>query len=295
VETHPLLTAYSHYLKAELALAKNTTSTYLTECRFFFHYLEEQAWEPGVVDTAGIIAYLIRRQTDGACRRTIAKTLSSIRSFYKFLLLEGVVRINPAELIDTPKAVLKLPAVFSVQEVEQILNTIDITTPLGIRDRALFELIYSSGLRVSEAVECKLDQLYLEERMIRVTGKGSKERIVPVGAVSFKWLQEYLTQARPALYKPKYPGNWLFLNHWGRKLSRKGMWKRFHALLTAAGLEGKIHTFRHSFATHLLQGGADLRSVQELLGHASITTTQVYTHLDKEELHKLHQQYHPAG
>ena len=182
---------------------------------------------------------------------------------------------------------------FSSEEVDTLLDAIDMSTPLGIRDRALFELIYSCGLRVSEAVNMTLDQMFIKQGLIKIKGKGSKERIVPIGDQAIYWLNQYTNNARPALLKKRV--SFVFLNRWGKRLSRKGMWKRFKAIVEQAGLKGKIHTLRHSFATHLLKGGADLRAVQELLGHADIGTTQVYTHLDKEDLKKYHEMYHPRA
>jgi integrase/recombinase XerD len=209
-------------------------------------------------------------------------------------LLEKIVDSNPAELIESPKIPRKIPRVFSQGEVDQFLGSIDTSTALGLRDRALFELIYSCGLRVSEAVDLTLGSLFLGDRALHVTGKGSKDRYTPLGEVAEYWLRRYLAEARPALATGGQDEH-LFLSRRGKKLSRKGMWKRFNQILEKAGLQGKIHTLRHSFATHLLAGGADLRSVQELLGHADIGTTQIYTHVGQKELQSYHDRFHPRS
>jgi integrase/recombinase XerD len=185
--------------------------------------------------------------------------------------------------------------VLKVEEVESLLATIDTESATGLRDRALFELIYSCGLRISEAVELSPDSVYLTEGLIRVRGKGNKERLVPMGEEARYWLSRYLSDGRTRLSKPTKPSRSLFLNNRGDGLSRKGMWKRFRELSERTGIEAKVHTLRHSFATHLLEGGADLRAVQELLGHADISTTQIYTHVEKADLKDYHRDHHPRG
>ncbi len=207
---------------------------------------------------------------------------------------------NPAAALERPRATRRIPRVFSVEEVERFLAAIDVDTPPGVRDRALFELIYACGLRVSEAVALDIGSVRLDDGSVRVLGKGARERIVPLGDVAAAWLARYLHGARGKLRRTRTSAgvgaeNALFLNQRGGRLSRKGIWKRFNELMTRAGLTGKVHTLRHSFATHLLGGGADLRSVQELLGHADITTTQIYTHVDRDDLKQQHRRYHPHG
>jgi len=241
-----------------------------------------------------LIDYLLERKLDGLDERTIAKSLSAIRSFCRFLVSRGEAESNPADLIETPHVARRIPRVFSLEEVERLLACIDLRTAAGIRDRALFELIYSCGLRVSEAADLTLERLNFREAAVRVVGKGSRERWVPLGEVASSWLRRYLEESRPSLASRRSVA-WVFLNHRGERLSRKGMWKRFKEIAARAGVDGKIHTLRHSYATHLLQGGADLRSVQELLGHADIMTTQIYTHVGREELRDYHRRYHPRG
>ncbi|MEW5813881.1 MAG: tyrosine-type recombinase/integrase, partial [Spirochaetota bacterium] len=209
--------------------------------------------------------------------------------------LEKIREDNPVLRIDMPRLKRKIPAVLSREEVDCFLNVIDTTDMLGLRDRALFELIYSCGLRVSETVELRLGQLYLGERILRVVGKGDRERLVPIGEISIYWLKKYLEEVRPRLRKGVNRIDTVFISSRGTGISRKGIWKRFKEIARKAGLAGKVHTLRHSFATHLLKGGADLRAVQELLGHADISTTQIYTHLEKEDLKSYHRLYHPRG
>ena len=221
----------------------------------------------------------------------MARVVSSLHAFFKFLRLERLRVDDPSELIETPKQDRTLPSVLAPEEVDRFLASIDPTTARGLRDRALFELIYSCGLRISEAADLSFDRLYLRERVIRVIGKGRKERLVPFGEDAAMWLTRYLEEGRPALAKGR--SDRVFLNQAGKGISRKGIWKRFDGLREASGLEAKVHTFRHSFATHLLAGGADLRTVQELLGHSDISTTQIYTHIDPESLQDYHRDFFP--
>ncbi|HRY72248.1 MAG TPA: tyrosine-type recombinase/integrase [Spirochaetia bacterium] len=222
----------------------------------------------------------------------MARVVSSVHSFFKFLRLEGVREDDPSELIETPKQERQLPAVLALEEIDRFLAAIDSGSPRGLRDRALFELIYSCGLRISEASALTFDGLFLDEKVIRVLGKRKKERLVPFGDEAAAWLRRYLEEGRPALLKGGRSDR-VFLNHAGKGLSRKGIWKRFDLVRQEAGVDAKVHTFRHSFATHLLAGGADLRTVQELLGHSDISTTQIYTHIDSEALGDYHREYFP--
>ncbi|NNM68293.1 MAG: tyrosine-type recombinase/integrase, partial [Spirochaetales bacterium] len=216
------------------------------------------------------------RKKSGVSVRSGARVLSVLRGFFDFLVFTGRRSDSPMDFVQAPKLVLQAPEVFSLKEVEALLAAIPQDSPEGLRDRALFELIYSAGLRVSEAAGLKMGKLFLKEGLVCVLGKGDKERFVPLGSQAAHWLSVWLKEGRPQLAKP-LSGDAVFLNFRGGELSRKGMWKNFKAYAVRAGLEGKVHTLRHSFATHLLAGGADLRSVQELLGHASIGTTQIYT------------------
>jgi integrase/recombinase XerD len=286
---------FESYLAVELGLSEETVATYTREVRLFLDHLNSQEEKVETIASAGVIHYLIERQMNNVDQRTISKIISGLRSFFKFLVLEKVREDNPAMEVDMPKVPKRIPRVLSREEIDDLLDGIDTTTPLGLRDRALFELIYSSGLRVSEAVVLKPQQLFIEEGLVRVIGKGDKERLVPLGEVSRYWLKRYMEEGRRLLLKSGVKGDRLFLSQRGAGLSRKGIWKRFKQLALKQGVNSKVHTLRHSFATHLLQGGADLRAVQELLGHADISTTQVYTHLDRDDLKQYHEKFHPRG
>ncbi|MBN1698357.1 MAG: tyrosine recombinase [Spirochaetales bacterium] len=295
MDDNALLRSYEAYLRVELRLQRATIATYLPECRLLLYWLSEEKKEISEVDGNMLIGFLVKRQIDGVCGRTLAKTISSLRSFFVFLILEGILSNNPLDTVDMPKPNFRIPKVFSRQDIEVFFGGIDTSTPSGIRDRALFELIYSCGLRVTEAIELKLVNIYPRQALLRVCGKGNRERLVPVGEHAEVWLDKYIGEARTAFIKKGRSTDYLFLNYRGNRISRKGVWKRFKEILKKVSLEGKVHTLRHSFATHLLGGGADLRSVQELLGHADISTTQIYTHVEEEELKEYHAKYHPRG
>jgi integrase/recombinase XerD len=289
-----LLEAFTAYLSAELRLARATVAAYTLEARLLAEYCREAGCNLEKFSSAELIEYLVHRQIEGASRKTTAKCLSALRAFFAFLVREARMAVNPTEHVETPRIPRHIPEVYSREEVENLLAAIDLNTPGGVRDRFLFELIYSCGLRVSEAAELTLERIYKAEKFLRVLGKGGKERIVPVGELALEWLERYLNEARPALARGRRLAS-LFVNHLGQPLSRKGMWKRFKGYALEAGVAGKIHTLRHSFATHLLKGGADLRTVQVLLGHADIGTTQIYTHVEESELAEYHRLYHPRG
>jgi integrase/recombinase XerD len=289
-----LLQDFIAHLSAELRLSRATVAAYALEARLLLRYCSSAECPLERFSSAELIEYLVHRQIEGASRKTTAKCLSALRAFFAFLLREGRMTANPAEHVETPRIPRHIPEVYSREEVESLLAAIDLSTPGGVRDRFLFELIYSCGLRVTEAAELSLDRIYLQDKFIRVVGKGAKERIVPIGDLALEWLDRYLAEARPTLARGRRVRA-LFINHLGSPLTRKGMWKRFQRYALQAGVAGKIHTLRHSFATHLLRGGADLRTVQVLLGHADIGTTQIYTHVDERELAEYHRRYHPRG
>ncbi|AFG38163.1 site-specific tyrosine recombinase XerD [Spirochaeta africana] len=289
-----LIERFRDYLLVELHLAEATVDTYYRESMRFAGYLEQQATGIAEADPQMIVAYILARQQESSIdSRTVAKAVSSLRSLFQYCILERLRDDNPAMVVEMPKARMHLPGVLSVEEVEHILDTIDITEALGLRDRALFELLYSCGLRISEAVELELSQVFLRESIVRVYGKGRKERLVPMGEEARYWLRRYLDEGRPQLTGIEQPK--VFVGRRGAGISRKGIWKRFKELTARAGIDAKVHTLRHSFATHLLEGGADLRAVQELLGHADISTTQVYTHIDTSSLQDIHRSCHPRS
>ena len=302
---------YRAYLLAARRRSPLTAEVYLREAATLGRWLASSGLRPETAGSSDLLCYLVWRQTGGAARedgraredtrdredarvltrKTMARIVSSVHAYYKFMRLEGIRADDPSELIETPKQDRSLPAVLAPEEVDRFLATIDPGTPRGLRDRALFELIYSCGLRISEAAALTFDQLYLNERVIRVVGKRRKERLVPFGEEAAAWLARYLEEGRPSLAKGRTDR--VFLNQAGRGISRKGIWKRFDGFRDASGLDAKVHTLRHSFATHLLAGGADLRTVQELLGHSDIATTQIYTHIEPEALKDYHRDYFP--
>lgn len=284
--------------KAHLLLVRKrsalTAEAYLRELNHLEVFLARQGKEPLTATGEDLLSFLVWRHEEGLSRTTMARLVSSIHSLYKFMKLEGLRHDDPSLLIQTPRQERILPDVLRLEEVDKFLGSIDISTPNGLRDRALFELIYSCGLRISEAAGLTFDKLYLKERLLRVVGKRKKERIVPFGDEAHMWLEKYLKEARPHFEKGR-KSDLVFLNQEGRGISRKGIWKRFSGIRTVSGVSAKVHTFRHSFATHLLAGGADLRTVQELLGHSDISTTQIYTHIEEEALQGYHREYFPRN
>ncbi len=291
-----LAVEYEGYLRHELRVAESTTGTYVAEARRFGRWLDASSLDAIAVCGVDLESYVAGRGgSEQLSARTISRIFSSLRSFYGFMRTAGYRSDDPSHDVERPKIGKHLPEVLEVSEVERFLNSINLDSPYGLRDRTLFELIYSCGLRVSEAANLELSQIFLKEGLIRVQGKGDKERLVPLGDEAESWLRSYLREGRPLLLKGPSAIDRVFLNNRGEGLSRKGMWKRFRGIAERAEVEGKIHTLRHSFATHLLRGGADLRSVQELLGHADISTTQIYTHLDQDDLERAHKAYHPRG
>jgi integrase/recombinase XerD len=298
-----LLAHYRTYIIAARKRSPLTAEVYLREASLLERFLSERDSGPLVAKSIDLLGYLVWRQSGAAgaesesarsealSRKTMARIVSSLHAFYKFMRLEGLRQDDPSELIETPKQERALPSVLAPEEIDRFLASIDPSTPRGLRDRALFELIYSCGLRISEAADLSFDRLYLRERVIRVVGKGRKERLVPFGEEAALWLSRYIEEGRPALVKGR--SDKVFLNQAGKGISRKGIWKRFDGLRCSSGVKAKVHTFRHSFASHLLAGGADLRTVQELLGHSDISTTQIYTHIDPESLQDYHRDYFP--
>jgi integrase/recombinase XerD len=293
-ENRPVSVAFADYLTSERGLSPTTITTYVSESRAFEAFLARGGRSAVKAEVRDVEEYLAERRLNRIDPRTLAKAASAIRSFYGFLVLEGRMEANPARLVDAQRSSMKIPRYLAAEDIDRLLDSCDPSDVLGIRDRALFELIYSCGLRVSEAVALTVDRISLGEGALRVMGKGSRERMVPLGERAGREIRKYLSEGRPRLCARR-PANELFLGRGGKKLSRKTVWKTFKRLAAVSGLEGKVHTLRHSFATHMLQGGADLRSVQELLGHADIGTTQIYTHVSQEMLKKTHAEFHPRG
>jgi integrase/recombinase XerD len=292
------LKEYLGYLKLEKNLSDNTISSYKNDLSSFFQFLEdENISDPSDIKSSVIVDFFKELEKFGLTSSSSARYFSSLKGFLNYLLSSNYITNNPIEKVSAPKLGKNLPVVLSVSEIEQILSVPDTEATLGIRDKTILEVLYACGLRISELIFLKLSDLFLNEEMIRVFGKGSKERIVPIGSSAINWIQIYMAKSRPLLQKKMKSENHLFLNSRGSKLSRMGVWKIVDRYVREAGIEKPVHphTFRHSFATHLIEGGADLRSVQEMLGHADISTTQIYTHIDREFIKQVHKQFHPRG
>ena len=289
-----LISDYKNYITAELNLSPGTIEIYLREASYLMEYLNNKSLDPVTAEIKDIEDFIILRKNDNLQPASVSKSISSIRSFFRYMQIEDIRKDNPAKLLDLPSKSRTLPDYLSVDDLENLLSSIDTKKTFGIRDRAIFELIYSCGLRISEACGLKCSNILWEDGVIRITGKGSKQRIVPVGDVGVYWLKKYFHEARPVMLKGRKTES-LFLSSRGTGIGRKGVWKRFKMLSEAQNISSRVHNLRHSFATHLLKGGADLRSVQELLGHSDISTTQVYTHLSRNDLKEYHHKYHPDG
>lgn len=274
-------------------VSKLTAETYKISVKLFFYWCAKNSLKLRDITVQNLIFYMAWRKTQDKSNLTVAKDISALRALGFYLVRQNIWRENIVFLLDKPKISHELPKVLSINQVEHLLSTVDDSTPLGKRDSALFEMIYSCGLRISEACSLLLENLHLNEQVIMVRGKGDKERLVPFGDVAKCKLEIYLKDSRLKLIGNKQTKQ-LFVNYKGNPISRKGVWKRFHELTSISGVTSKVHTLRHSFATHLLAGGADLRSVQELLGHSDLATTQIYTHIDEKQLTNYHQKYFPG-
>jgi integrase/recombinase XerD len=284
---------FFNYLKVERGLSGNTIQAYSSDLTKFLRFLEVQKIGALEVTRENLSTYLLLL-SKGISPRSLARSLSSIKGFYRFLVAEGKLETNPARLQEAPRLPRRLPGALSMNEVERLLCQPDPSTPTGLRDQAMLELLYATGLRVSELVHLKVFDLNMEAGFLRTLGKGAKERLVPVGTKALEAVKAYLLYGRRGLVKGTNPP-FLFLNGRGKALTRQGFWKIIRAYGRKALIRRKIspHSLRHSFATHLLEGGADLRSVQLMLGHADISTTQIYTHVTRERLKQIHEQFHP--
>jgi integrase/recombinase XerD len=292
-----LLDQFLHYLIVEKGLSRNTIEAYSHGLnRFLCQLREKGVQEIRDVGKLHLRAYLLALRRKNLNTKSIVRNLVAIRTFFRFLVQEGVLESNPVEEIESPKMARTLPEILTLKEIEQILEQPDLQTPLGTRDRAMLEILYATGMRVSELTQLPIQQVNLEGGYVLLYGKGSKERIVPIGSEAMKWITVYLKTARGVLSKGKESPS-LFINRLGKGMSRQNFWKNLKDYARRAGLRKRItpHLLRHSFASHLLERGADLRSVQMMLGHADISTTQIYTHVTGERLKKVHKQYHPRG
>ena len=271
-----------------------TVAAYGAELRRFLDYAETSCLAAATVTSQQVVGFLEwRRNARQLDSRSMAKVISCLRSFFRFAMAEGIRPDNPAALLESPRRRLTLPETMDRETVEKLLSLMDTDSPLGLRDRSLFEMIYSSGLRISEAAGLNVKDVDFKEGIARVRGKGNKERLAVFGSEAAIWLKRYLAEGRPALAGREGRSSALFVGRSGRRLSRKGIWKNYAQYAALAGTPSRVHTLRHSFATGLLQGGADLRTVQALLGHADLSTTQVYTHVDVGLLKKSHRKYLP--
>ncbi len=297
------LSHYLQFIRLEKGLSKHSVQSYEHDLRRYFQFLSFHA---KINELAGVtmshiesfLHYLIDESL--LSPSSLARNISSIRGFHEFAVVEGFCPANPAELIELPKKAKKLPEILDATEVEALLETPDLETPAGIRDKAILETLYGTGMRVSELTDLEMDRLFFEIGFIRVIGKGRKERLVPVGEMAQDALEHYIEFVRPLFYRPSNADkakNKVFLNMRGGALSRMSVWNIVQKAAKDAGITKNVypHIFRHSFATHLLEGGADLRAVQEMLGHSSIVTTEIYTHVDRSLLRDIHLQYHPRA
>ena len=293
----PYTKGFKQYLKLELSLSSNSVSAYLTDVGKLINYCEDIDANVERLSFNQLLGFIKWLSELGLGERTQARIISGVKAFYNYLELEGLIPNNPSELLETPKLSRKLPEVLDNQEIERMLGAIDLSTKSGQRDRAILELLYSSGLRVSELTSLKINDILFDEDLIIVTGKGNKQRIVPVGSSALHHIGLYLNHFRKPQKEAKTDDTTLFLNLRGKPISRVYTFKRIKEIAQTVGISKNIspHTFRHSFATTLVEAGADLRAVQQMLGHKSITTTEIYTHLDRSYLKDVIQEFHPRS
>ena len=288
------LKQYLAFLEMEKGLAANTTISYDQELRKFGTFLAEKGLTHRSISERDAVDFIKTESLKNISFATQAHLISVLKSFYKFLLGEDKIDHNPISMIASPKKWKTLPKYLTIDQVADLLASPELTTPLGQRDKAILELMYATGLRISEVIHLELNNLYMEEGFLRVLGKGSKERVVPFGEMAKQYLGQYLEQARPVLLKNK-SGNVMFLNRNGEPFTRQGLWKIIKGYGKKIGVASRLspHVLRHSFATHLLEKGADLRSIQMMLGHSSISTTEIYTYVAKTQVKEIYDKYHP--
>ncbi|MCJ8211139.1 site-specific tyrosine recombinase XerD [Mucilaginibacter sp. RS28] len=297
MEWQQAIKGFKSYLKLEKSLSKNSIEAYSRDIDKLKQFAMQQMLDPEKITLQQLRQFLTWVAELGMIPSSQARILSGIKAFYKYLLAEDEIKADPSELLESPKIRRKLPDTLSKEEIDKLIAAIDLSRPDGQRNKAMLEVLYSCGLRVSELTELKISNLYLEIDFIKVLGKGSKERLVPIGSHAIKALQIWLNEVRVHIPIKKGEEDYVFLNRRGAHLSRIFVFMVIKQLAEQIGLKKKIspHTFRHSFATHLIEGGADLRAVQEMLGHESITTTEIYTHLDRNYLKSTIIQFHPRS
>ena len=291
-----LLKRYMNYVKLEKRLALNSVESYQRDLTDFLDYLDRQKLCLTQADSVNISEYIIHLSRDrNFSDKSLARSISSMRGFFKFLLEDDYITPEMLEILEPVKLKKSLPVFLTSEELQRLFSTIDITTASGFRDRTMLEMFYSSGLRVSELIDLKIGNIYRKEQILLVFGKGNKERVVPYSDDAAVFLHEYIDRMRFKLMKKGNFTDYVFLNNRGEKLTRQGVWKKLKEFAKLAGITKEIspHKLRHTFATHLLEGGADLRSVQMLLGHASINTTEIYTHVEQEAIHREFDKKHP--
>ena len=288
---------FKSYLQIERSLSTNSVQAYIRDVKKFANYAIPLELNQLKINREDISEFLKTLQNDNISARSQARIISGIKAFYKYLIIEDYIKYDPTELIESPKIGLKLPDTLSLIEIDKLIAAIDLINKQGERNRAILETLYSCGLRVSELTNLKLSNIYFNEGYIKVIGKGDKERLAPIGGKALKYLQIYINEVRNHQTIKKGQEDFIFLNNRGAGLTRVMIFVIIQKLAEKIGLKKKIspHTFRHSFATHLIEGGADLRAVQEMLGHESITTTEIYTHLDKDYLRSNIIQFHPRS
>jgi integrase/recombinase XerD len=290
---------FKSFLTLEKSLSANSIEAYLHDVEKLYQFLEykKYALSPKEIELKQLQEFLKWITELGMTARSQARVISGIKAFYKYLLLENVLNVDPTALLEAPKLGRKLPETLSVEDINKIIDGIDLSTPEGVRNKAMLETLYSCGLRVSELVNLKISNLFLKDGFVKVTGKGDKERLAPIGSIAVKHITVYKDEVRCHIAVKKDQEDFLFLNRRGARLTRVMVFTIIKRLAIKTGLKKHIspHTFRHSFATHLIEGGADLRAVQEMLGHESITTTEIYTHLDRDYLREAIIQFHPRS
>jgi integrase/recombinase XerD len=289
-----LIKKFLIYLAVEKGLAKNTLESYERDLRKYFHFMKAKSVDD--ISRTDIMSFQTRLSVEGIATPSAARSLSAIRGFHKYLMIDGLARTDPTVNIETPRGWKRLPKTLSSADVDSLLNQPDLSAPIGLRDKAMLEMLYATGLRVSELVGLRIPDINLERGFVIVMGKGSKERAVPMGEIAIAAIKQYLAGARQTLLNGKDSGL-LFISSKRRGITRQMFWERIKFYTVKAGIAKSIspHTLRHSFATHLLDNGADLRAVQAMLGHSDISTTQIYTHVSRERLKQIHEKYHPRG
>jgi integrase/recombinase XerD len=296
VDLQSVTEEFLDYIVVERGLSRNSVAAYRRDLLKFESFLDKRHVAVADAGREDLISFMAYLRQSGLSSRSAARNMVAVRMLYRFLKGEGHIKVLPTDNIELPRSFRALPDVLSPDEVERLIKSPDTDLPLGVRDRAMFELIYAAGLRVSELVTVTVNRLNLEVGFIVVLGKGSKERVVPMGEVAMEWIKGYISSARIKTLKGR-ESDFLFVTARGDRMTRQGFWKIVKKYALKIGIYKKItpHTLRHSFATHLLEGGADLRSVQTMLGHADISTTQIYTHINSERLKKIYKQYHPRA